>query len=370
MTSPLVARIGVDALRHNFARVKEWAGGSRVMAVVKAEAYGHGLLRSAQAFDQADGLAVARIEEACALRAAGIRRPILLLEGFLSAGELAEAAALGLWSVVHHEEQLALLARARLNAPLPVWLKLDTGMHRLGFPVGQAAMLAGRLAAPGSSARLDCVMTHLACADEPDRGETRDQIARFMAATSGWPVARSVANSAALIGIPGARFDWVRPGLALYGASPFGDRTGEELGLQPVMTVATQLIAIQAVKRGEAVGYGASWRASADLAIGIAAIGYGDGYPRHAVPGTPVLVNGRRAALVGRVSMDMLAIDLSGHPEARIGDPVVVWGQGLPVEEIAHAAGTVAWELLCGVTRRVAYEEMRELSTMHSLTGS
>ena len=331
------------------------APGRRVAAAVKAEGYGHGLVRVARTLD-ADAFAVAGIEEALTLREAGVTRPILLLEGVFEAAELPLCAHHGFEIAVHHPEQVRLLEHARLEGPLRVWLKIDTGMHRLGLEPETVAAIWQRLR-DCPSARPDLgLMSHLARADERDCAYTTRQLQTFEAAVAGLPGERSLANSAAILGWPPTHFDWVRPGIMLYGASPFVDSLAPDEDLRPVMTLHTRLISIKRLRRGEPVGYGGTWTCPEDMDVGVAAVGYGDGYPRHAPSGTPVLVNGREAALIGRVSMDMITLDLRQHPEARIGDPVVLWGEGLPVERIAQAAGTISYTLLCGVTARVRVE--------------
>ncbi len=321
-------------------------------AAVKAEGYGHGLIRVARTLD-ADAFAVACLEEALTLREAGVARPILLLEGVFEAAELPPCARHGLEIAVHHPEQARMLEHARLEQPVRVWLKIDTGMHRLGLAPETVAAVWRRLR-DCPAVRPDIgLMSHLARADERDCDYTRQQSRIFEAATGGLPGERSLANSAGILGWPDTHCDWVRPGIMLYGASPFVDGLTSDDGLRPVMTFHTRLIAIKRLRRGEPVGYGGTWICPEEMDVGVAAVGYGDGYPRHAPSGTPVLVNGREAALIGRVSMDMITLDLRRHPEARIGDPVVLWGQGLPVERIAQAAGTISYTLLCGVTARV-----------------
>ncbi len=344
--------VDLDALRHNLARARDAAGKARVMAVVKADAYGHGLAEAARALADADALAVACVGEAAALREAGWEGRIVVLEGVADAAGLREAAALEADLVVHAPEQLALLEGAGSRRPLDVWVKLDTGMHRLGFPPEAAAGLAARLAGLAAVGTVRW-MTHLACADDRRDGATARQLARFAAALEGIPGERSAANSGGLLGWPEAALDWARPGIMLYGASPFTGATGETEGLRPAMRFETRLIAVTRRRRGDALGYGGAWVCPEDMPVGVAAAGYGDGYPRHAPSGTPVLVRGRRAALVGRVSMDMILVDLRGVPDARPGDPVTLWGPGLPVEAVAAAAGTIPYELLCAVSGRV-----------------
>lgn len=348
---PTTVVIDLGALRHNLAVARQRAGGARVVAVVKADGYGHGAARLLPALTAADMLGVACIEEALALREAGARQPILLLEGVFEPDELPSCARLGFDIVVHEPGQVRMLELARLERPLTAWLKVDSGMGRLGFGLEAAPAVWRQLAGCDAVAPDIRLMSHFASADAPGDERTPRQLARLAALDLPGP--RSFANSAGVIGWPDAHADWVRPGIMLYGASPMIGRTGPEDGLKPVMTLTTRLIAVKEVRRGERVGYGGAWQATADTWIGIAAAGYGDGYPRHVPSGTPVLVNGRPAALAGRVSMDMLAIDLGSQPKAAVGDPVLLWGDGLPVEMVAAHAGTIAYELLCGITGRV-----------------
>lgn len=348
------AGIDLAAIEHNLRQVRARADGARVMAVVKADAYGHGLDRCLPALIDADLLAVATMDEARAIRARQPRMPVLLLEGIVAAQELTEVRQLGLEMVVHHPVQLDWIERDPRGLGPRIWLKLDSGMHRLGFPPLQAAALYARLSALPDVHEV-VLMTHFACADAPDHPLTRRQLDTFDASVRGLRGAHCLANSAALLNFPEARRDWVRAGLLLYGVSPLPGRTGPELGFEPAMTLETRLIAVNDVPAGESIGYGARYSSREDLRIGVAAIGYGDGYPRNMPDGTPVLVNGREQPLAGRVSMDMITIDLDGQPDARVGDPVVLWGRGLPVERIAEAAGTIPYELLCRVTRRVRY---------------
>lgn len=323
------------------------------MAVVKANAYGHGLVGTGRALRDADALAVARIEEAVALREAGLEHPIVLLEGVLDAAQLPLAASLALELVVHSPEQLAMIEGALLPRPLEAWLKLDSGMNRLGFPPDAARAAADRLVACPQVAPRIRLMTHLACADERDDAVTDAQLRSFAEALGDLPGERSIANSAALLWRRETHADWVRPGIMLYGVSPFADQTGDELGLRPAMELMSTVIAIRTVRRGERVGYGGIWTAREDSRIAIAAIGYGDGYTRRLGSGTPVLVRGRRAPLAGRISMDMTAVDVTLVPKVRVGDEVKLWGAGLPVEELARLAATIPYELLCSVTQRV-----------------
>lgn len=347
-----------EALRHNVSVLRAAMPGSRLLAMVKADAYGHGVATLAPWLqDQVDAFGVAFLDEAMALRQRGITMPIAVLEGVFSPLELAAARAAELQLVVHSPEQVELLRTAPSGQAIMVWLKVNTGMNRLGLrPV--EALKAWRVLRG-----LDCVsrvglMTHFAAADELASKQTDIQLGRFrglqevLAAEQGGPVEDSLANSAAILGWPEARATWMRPGIALYGSSPFAERTADDFGLQPVMTLRSRLIAVHRVPAGESVGYGATWTAPVDTRIGVVAIGYGDGYPRHARSGTPVLVNGQRCWLVGRVSMDMITVDLGATP-AKPGDEAVLWGRGLPVDEVAQSAGTISYELFCRLTPRV-----------------
>ncbi|BAZ94852.1 alanine racemase [Thiohalobacter thiocyanaticus] len=352
MTRPVRARVALDALRSNLELARRTAPHSRILAVVKANAYGHGLVPVAQALEAADAFGVAGVEEALFLRQAGIKKPIVLLEGFFHGAELDEVIRHRLSLVLHAAHQLEALAAAAPAAPLRVWVKLDTGMHRLGFAPGELPSVLQRLQAL-EGVELAGLMTHFACADDRADPATRRQLERFDALAGGLEGEHSLANSAALLGWPQTHAGWVRPGLMLYGISPFVDSLAVDHGLRPAMTLETELIAIRDCAAGDAVGYGGAWVCPEAMPVGVAAIGYGDGYPRHAPAGTPVLVDGRPAQLVGRVSMDMITLDLRGLPEARVGSRVSLWGEGLPVEHIARAAGTIPYELVCAVTARV-----------------
>ncbi len=352
MSRETLARIDTDALRHNLGVVRSLAPASRVVSVVKADAYGHGTAQVLPGLAASDLLAVATVGELQDLRAQGWTGRLLLLEGFSGEDEFEAVIATGAETVVHRIGQLELL-EARGGLPgRATWLKLDTGMNRLGFPPGQAPGLLQRLARlPRSEAPV--LMSHFARADEPDDPMTARQIDRFDASIEGLAGPVSLANSAALLNAPDSHRDYVRPGILLYGISPLADDTGADHGLRPVMTLSARLLAINEVAAGDTVGYGARYRCPEAMRIGVAGIGYGDGYPRAIPDGTPVLVNGRRATVAGRVSMDLLTLDLRGHDEARVGDEVVLWGQGLPVEEVARHAGMIPYELVCGVTGRV-----------------
>ncbi len=313
-------------------------------------------MRVARALNDADAFAVAALEEAQALRRAGVQQRILLLEGVFEAAELPRCARHHLNIAIHHPEQVRMLELSRLDRPLRVWLKIDTGMHRLGLEPDAAPAMFRRLMDCPAVAPAIGLMSHLARADERNCEATGEQVRVFEQAVADLPGPRSLANSAGILGWPDTHFDWVRPGIMLYGASPFVDSLAEDEDLRPVMTLQTRLISIKRLRQGDPVGYGGTWSCPEDMDVGVAAVGYGDGYPRHAPSGTPLLVNGREAALIGRVSMDMITVDLRQHPEARIGDPVVLWGEGLPVERIARAADTISYTLMCGITPRVKVE--------------
>jgi alanine racemase len=348
---PLVARIHAAALTHNLNIAREHATGARVMAVVKADAYGHGITTAMHAFATADGLGVLALDEAIALRAAGWRKPVLLLEGPFDAQDMRRAAELELHVVLHGAHQLSWLDAA---LPAGVFVKLDSGMHRLGFaPEALGAVLE---ALRGRIADIT-LMTHFARADE-DCGVAA-QLEAFRRATRGHDLPLSLdlpvslANSAALLRYPETCVGWVRPGIMLYGSSPFGDVNASQLGLWPAMSLASELIAVRDLAPGDAVGYGGSFVADRAMRVGVVACGYADGYPRHAPTGTPVAVGGMVTRLLGRVSMDMLGVDVSDIADARPGAPVLLWGESPGVDEVAQAAGTIAYELLTAVTRRV-----------------
>lgn len=344
------ATIDAAALRHNLAAVRRYAPASKVMAIIKANAYGHGLVEAARALEGVEAFGVARLEEGLALRAAGVATPIVLLEGVFNAEELGHARRASLQIVVHSPEQIAMLEQCGLGRDFEIWLKVDTGMNRLGFRLEHCESAWNRLQALGPKCLR--VMTHFAAAEVRNGEITARQLARFASLPFASGAERSVANSAGLILSEQARVEWVRPGLMLYGISPIPDVSAADLGLRPAMTLQTQLIAIRRVPAGETVGYNGIWRAERDTRVGIAAVGYGDGYPRNLRSGCPVLVNGRETQVIGRVSMDMTAVDLSGI-EAQVGDTVTLWGEGLPVERVAAFADTIAYELVCGISQRV-----------------
>lgn len=351
---PLLATIDSAALRHNLGVVRRHAPKSKVLAVVKANAYGHGLLRAASALSEADGFALVELDGAARLRAAGFRQPIVLLEGFFEAGELPDLAAGGFGTVVHGLDQVDALDAYAASARFDVLIKVNTGMNRLGFSPQEFPAAVSRLRRNPRVGSIT-LMTHFAGADEARGVEWQLQALRRL---PGWAeLPKSLANSAAILRYPDTHADWVRPGIMLYGSSPFPGRTGAEDGLRPVMTLESRIIAVQELKAGDTVGYGGAFRADRAMRIGIVACGYADGYPRHAPNGTPVEVEGRMTGTVGRVSMDMLCVDLSAIAGARIGSRVVLWGEQVPVERVAEAAGTVSYQLLCALAPRVQIVE-------------
>jgi len=347
-------KLNMQALRHNVDRVREYAPESKVMAVIKANAYGHGMVTIAQHLSSnVDALAVARIDEAVRLRAANITGRILVLQGFTQAEELDVFLQYQLDAVVHSEQQIQILEAASLDSQLSVFFKVDTGMNRLGVLPKQFSKLLLRLQQCASVNPSISFMTHFSNADDIQDNKTAQQLALFEQLTKGYGGDKSCANSAAIVAWPEARTDWVRPGLMLYGVSPLLHGTAKSLDLKPVMSLYSRIIALKQVTKGEAVGYGSGWVAEKEMLIGVVSIGYGDGYPRYAKNGTPVLIANTRVPLAGRVSMDMLTIDLSTCPKTKIGDKVTLWGEGLSVEEIASYSGTIPYTLLCGITRRV-----------------
>ena len=359
MPRPIRASFKLSALRHNLGVARRHAPRSKIWAVVKADAYGHGLVRVAQALAAAEGYALLDLNEAVRLREAGIAKPILLLQGIFQPADLQIVDRYGLTTVVHDVEQILMLERARLSSHIAVCLKLNTGMNRLGFAGSRVRAVYGRLQAGGKAAAIS-LMTHFADADGP--AGVAAQLARFVEWTHGLQGEVTFANSAAVLRYPETHADWVRPGIMLYGCSPFAGASAEALGLQPVMTLTSEIIAVHDLEPGDRVGYGGTFEATRPMRIGVVACGYADGYPRHA-PGfndrtTPIVVAGKRTGTVGRVSMDVLCADLSAIPEARVGSPVTLWGEGLSADEVAASAGTVSYELLCALAARVPQQEI------------
>ncbi len=361
MTRPIEALISLANLQHNFAVARRLTPDAHIMAVVKANAYGHGAVQVAGALSSfADAFGVASLEEAVELRNAGIDKPIVLLGGIFDRAEMLDVARYGLDIVIHCAEQLQMLLDTPLSQPVDVWLKLDTGMHRLGFKPKDFCQTASRLRSAAQVGNLT-FLSHLACADDPAVALNEQQLHVFRNTLNDLGVRAnetvSLANSAAVLARPDMYFDWVRPGVMLYGINPLigSNPLPAEVELRPVMTLRSRIVAIQEVPTGDAVGYGEGWRTTNVSKIAVVAAGYGDGYPRHAINGSPVLVNGKPASLVGRVSMDLLTVDLKENPGAKVGDPVILWGENLPVETVAGCSETLAYELLTGVNQRVKF---------------
>ena len=357
MTRPSRVVIDKQALKHNFQRTRVLAPHSKIIAVIKADAYGHGLVRVAETLTEADAFGVACLEEAEQLREANITTPIILLEGPHKAIDLSRILELDLDIVIHNQHQVSILEAANLDKELQVWVKVDTGMHRLGLPPEVFKDVIQRLISCSNVKKSIRLMTHLATANEVSHPLTQKQLERFTQLCEGIDAERTIANSAAVLNFPETHTDWIRPGLMLYGVSPMAGGTATEHGLKPVMTLESELITVQHLKKGETVGYGATWCCPENMPVGVVAAGYGDGFPRHAKSGTPVLVNGVRCSLIGRASMDMLTVDLRNQADAKIGDRVVLWGETLPIEEIAQYAETIPYELLCGVHKRLEFIE-------------
>ncbi|HWU84038.1 MAG TPA: alanine racemase [Rhodocyclaceae bacterium] len=360
MPRPTYATLDFSALAHNHTRVRARVDGARIWSVVKANAYGHGLLRAAEVLAPlTDGFALVEFDGAAALRAAGIKLPILMLEGCYENGDLQRCVELKLTPVVHCMAQARALVAAKLAHPIDVVVKLNTGMNRLGFDAAELPAALRLLKRNASVASLT-LMTHFADAD----GETgiAEPLSCFRKATQGLDLPVSLANSATILRFPEAHGDWVRPGIMLYGASPFAGATAASFGLKPVMSLHSKLLATRTLKPGERVGYGGTFTATKSMRIGIVACGYADGYPRHASTGTPIVVGGVRTRTLGRVSMDKLCVDLDPVPRAEAGTPVLLWGSDgkvvLPADEVATAAGTIAYELFCALARRVPIEEI------------
>jgi alanine racemase len=354
MSRPTRAIIDLAALRQNFTLAQQLAAGGRAMPIVKANAYGHGAILVARELDAlAPAFGVACIEEAMELRSAGVRSPILLLEGFFSVEELQLAERHDFWLMVQNRDQIAALAAATPATPLQVWLKLDTGMHRLGFAPALAASLHAELRALPAVADEIVLATHFACADDLGSDFTEQQIAQFQLHTKGLSAPHSLANSPALLGWPQARADWNRPGFMLYGQSPFATEHELASRLQPVMTFRSEVMAVREIDAGETVGYANTWTAQRRSRIATVPVGYGDGYPRHAANSTPVLINGQRARLVGRVSMDLITVDVTDLKPVTIGDEVILWGKDLSANEVASYADTIGYEILTRLHNRV-----------------
>ena len=348
------AEVSCEALKANLAKLKQIAPNSKIMAVVKANGYGHGLLNVAECLPEADGFGLARLQEALMLREGGIKQKLLLLEGVFHRNDLPTLIKHKIETVIHHESQIEMLEQGVLDEPITVWLKVDSGMHRLGILAEDFQQAYHRLSGNVNVAKPIHLMTHFACADEPNNPLTQKQLSTFENLTSSLEGDITLANSAATLYWPETQADWIRPGIAMYGVSPVVGDLGSNHGLTPVMELKSQIIAVREHKAGNSVGYGATWTAKEDTRLGVVAIGYGDGYPRNAPEGTPVLINGRRVPIVGRVSMDMLTVDLGASTTDKVGDEALLWGRALPVEEVAEHIGTIAYELVTKLTPRVA----------------
>ncbi|MDC0542598.1 alanine racemase [Methylophilaceae bacterium] len=344
---PIKAYINLSALTFNLQVVKKIAKNSKIMAVLKANAYGHGLVETVKAIKSVEGIAILTIEEAVKIRKAGFKNTILLLEGLFGAEDIHEVEKLNLNLALHNDQQIEYLNEVTLKNPINVHLKINTGMNRLGFPPDQVDYLIENLNANPNVSGIT-LMTHFATADEKE-GITK-QLDCFNRVTNNYNFSSSVANSAALYKFPEARLDWVRPGILLYGASPFDDISAKKIAVKPVMSLISKIIAIQNIKKAQAVGYGNNFIAKEDMRIGIVACGYGDGYPRHAKTGTPIFVHNKITKTIGRVSMDMLYVDLSEIDKAEIGSKVEMWGSHISVDEVAKNSGTVGYELLCNIS--------------------
>lgn len=355
MNPQTYAHIDFVALRHNFKIIRKQVGQRKIVAMVKSSAYGHTMAPIAKNLPEVDAFGVAEVEEGVLLREAGITQPIIIMSRFTNKDQLPICLQFDLTLVVHQIEQLQLLEAAHLHQPISVWVKIDTGMHRLGLNQETFKIVWTRLQKLSWIKKPTVIMTHLACADKPEHPLNDKQLKLFQEITIDLQEPKSIGNSAAILTRPDRLAEWVRPGIMLYGVSPVEKTTAADFHLKPVMTLTSVLIAINNAKKGESVGYGAAWECPTDTRIGIAAVGYGDGYPRHAISGTPVLIKEAICSLAGRVSMDMIAIDLKNAPQAKIGDPVILWGQGLPIEKIASCAQTIPYELFCGLTSRVSY---------------
>lgn len=359
MPRPLLATIDITALRHNLAVAMRCAPRAKVWAVVKANAYGHGLARGMRGFARADGLALIETEAAVQLRELGWQKPILLLEGVFELADMHLVAQHRLEIAIHCDEQIAMLEQAGLSTPVDVHLKLNSGMNRLGFrPEAFRAAYARLRANP--AVREIGMMTHFANAEDAGNPgmPLAEQLARFARATEGLAGPRSLSNSAGVLlhEDAQAQSDWVRPGIMLYGATP-GARSAEGFALRPAMSLTSSIIGVQRIEKGETVGYGSRFAATGPMTVGVVACGYADGYPRHTPSGTPVLVNGVRTRLLGTVSMDMISVDLTPIDGAGVGSAVTLWGEGLPIDEVANAAGTVGYELMCALAPRVRVVE-------------
>ncbi|MFA6037841.1 MAG: alanine racemase [Legionellales bacterium] len=356
MTTP-IAQINLGALHHNFSVVKQYAPKSKVLVVLKANGYGHGIVRIAKTLLEADAFGVSRVDEALMLREAGVTHPIVAMTGFSDLEELKACAQFDIQVVIHSDYQIDYLEQTTLAKPITVWFKIETGLGRLGFPVDKIQLAYQRLMACSQITKPMTTLSHLASADNVSNPKTSQQLARFQKITATFEGPQSLARSAAIFSNPDTHLDWVRPGLMLYGASPFPNEVGIDRGLQAVMTMKSQLISINHIPKGETVGYGETWKCEEGMPVGVVGFGYADGYPRNMTQGTPVLINGVRCPLIGRVSMDMITVDLRACPHAKIGDVAILWGPELPIEIIARGAHTTPYNLWVNISSRVKFIE-------------
>lgn len=355
MYRPTYCEINLSALKHNFHVIRNLAPHSKILAMIKANAYGHGAVHVAKTLSNADGFGVCCLEEALVLREHNIQQRIVLMEGFFTAAELPLIEQHQLDIVIHNYEQLSMLIQYRLNVPIHVWIKIDTGMHRLGFPI-EEIMAVWQALQNNNLIKIECLMTHFADGDDVNKPTTEHQLKLFNTITIELNISHSMAHSGGILGWPEAHRAWIRPGIMLYGISPFNDKTGSEHGLKPVMTFHSKIVAVNNFKTGDAIGYGGTWVCPHPMKVGVVAVGYGDGYPRQINSGTPILINNQLTQVIGRVSMDMLTVDLHTQPEAKVGDSVVLWGSdSLPLELVARHSNLSPYEILCKITQRVPY---------------
>lgn len=351
-----IATLSKQNLLDNFKLLRAKAGGRDVMAMIKANGYGHGLRSTALNLDEhVYSFGVASVDEALALRKVGIKKPITLMSGAFEPEDIPLAAENNFQLIFHEKIQLDWLDNADIVSPVKIWMKIDTGMGRLGFKLNQAQAIYESLKNHPKVIQPIGIISHIACADDPINPLNQIQIDNFSQFVKDKEGPKSLVNSAGIFSFADDLYDVVRPGIALYGISPLLGKTASELGLKPVMTLQTKLVAVSNYKKGNSVGYGSRFICPEDMQIGVIAMGYGDGYPRSAIDGTPVLVNGKRCKLVGRVSMDMLTIDLRDCPEAKVGDPVILWGEGLALEEVANYTSNIPYDIICGIQHRVKF---------------
>jgi alanine racemase len=357
MKHPVIAYIDLSALQNNLTKIKNMVPQSKILAMVKGNAYGHQAVPIARALDgKVEVFGVACLDEAIKLHDAGIKTPIVILKGFFDSDDLAIIQRFNFETVLHNYQQIEILEKTKLMHPLKVWLKIDTGMHRLGFPLAAVQDVYQRLMANNLIVKPLRLMTHFSDADDITKNKTNDQTEKFFATVKGLAGEYCLANSSAILNWEKTRVAWVRPGITLYGVSPVASLSAEKLGLIPVMTLTSRIITIHNLKKGDTVGYGSTWVCPCDMRVGIVDIGYGDGYPRVIKTGAPVLLHGKRCPLIGRVAMDMINLDLRDHPQARVGDEIILWGKGLPIEEVTSFTDTVSYELLCRLTSRVNFQ--------------